>query len=55
MPTVASKKSKSGLNVVVNKNMKDYTNEPYFVEKAEKARQLIKKHGLPKSHSNRNK
>lgn len=51
MPTVASKKSKTKLKVVVNKNMKDYQKESYFVEKKEKAKQLIEKYGLPKSHS----
>ncbi len=48
MLAVTSKKSKTDLKVIVNERMKDYSNEPYFVEKKEKAWQLIKKHGLPK-------
>ncbi len=51
MPTVASKKYKPDLKVVVNKLMKDYQKETYFVEKKEKAKQLIEKYGLPKSPS----
>ena len=42
------KKNNEKLHVVtVNKNMKDYGNEPYFVKKTEAARAFLKKHGLP--------
>lgn len=35
--------------ITVVKNMRDYSNEPVFKKKAEKASQFLKKHGLPKS------
>ena len=34
--------------IVVVKNMKDYSDEPFFKKKAEKAIAFIEKHGLPK-------
>jgi hypothetical protein len=34
--------------ITVNPNMRDYSKDPFFVKKAEKARALIAKHGLPK-------
>jgi len=50
MPTVASKKQKSN-EIAVEKKMKDYSNEPSFKKKADKAMIFIKKHGLPKAFS----
>ena len=35
--------------VIVVKEMRDYSNEPFFKMKAEKAKAFIEKHGLPKS------
>ena len=37
------------LDLTVKKNMRKYSNEPFFVEKAEKAIAFLKKHGLPKA------
>jgi hypothetical protein len=34
--------------ITVNPNMRDYSKDPYFVKKAEKARALIAKYGFPK-------
>lgn len=33
---------------VVNKNMKDHSNDPFFVKKAEASKKTIEKYGLPK-------
>ena len=44
MPAVALKHK---TNVTVVKKLKDYSEEPVFKKKAEKAKGLIKKHGLP--------
>ena len=33
---------------VVNTNMKDLSKDPYFVKKAEAAKQLLDKYGVPK-------
>lgn len=54
MPTVAVKKDKSG-NVIVVKRMRDYSNEPAFKKKAEKAMGFLKKHDLPKSIAKKSK
>jgi hypothetical protein len=42
-------------NITVDKNMPDYTKDPYFVKKAEKAREFIDKHGLPDSITKKKK
>jgi hypothetical protein len=34
--------------VVVNSEMRDFSNDPYFVEKAERARELLIKYVVPK-------
>jgi hypothetical protein len=34
--------------ITVDPNMRDYSKDPYFVKKAEKARALIAKYGFPK-------
>lgn len=34
--------------IVVNKNMKDHSNDPFFVKKAEASKKTIEKYGLPK-------
>ncbi len=48
MPTALLKKEKVD-TVTVIKKMRDYSNEPAFKKKAEKAIAFIKKHGLSKS------
>lgn len=56
MPSIAINKGKSDKeDITVKKNMRDYSNEPYFVKKAEKATAFLKKHGLPKSNSKKSK
>jgi hypothetical protein len=48
MPAISVKKEKA-TNVTVVKKIRDYSEEPVFKKKAEKAVAFIKKHGLPKS------
>lgn len=47
MANNAVKKNK--LRIIVKKDMYDYSNDPYFVEKAEKATAFLKKNGLPEA------
>jgi len=54
MPTVALKKGKANDTTVVKK-MRDYSNEPVFKKKAEKATEFLKKHGLPKTFTKKKK
>jgi hypothetical protein len=42
-----SKKKKHLPGITVNPNMRDYSKEPYFVEKHERARELIAKYPIP--------
>jgi hypothetical protein len=46
MRTTADKKHLPG--ITVDPNMRDYSKDPFFVKKAERARAFIAKHGLPK-------
>ena len=46
MPTTTTKKDTS-LQVTVVKKMRDYSQDPFIKKKAERAKALIKKHGLP--------
>jgi hypothetical protein len=46
--TIINKRKQDKSNVPVDPNMRDYSNEPFFVKKAEKAADTIKKYGLPK-------
>jgi hypothetical protein len=39
--------------ITVDPNMTDYSKDPFFVKKAEKARAFIAKHGLPKEPKSR--
>lgn len=48
MPTAASNKSNK-VEIVVVKKVKNYNTEPVFKKKAEKARAILNKHGLPDS------
>ena len=41
--TIGSKKK-----AVINPNMADLSNDPYFVNKAESAKRLLSKYGTPK-------
>jgi len=34
--------------IVVNKNMKDHSDDPFFAKKAEASKKTIEKYGLPK-------
>lgn len=36
------------IEVVIDNNMKDYSDDPFVLKKAEEAKALIKKIGLPK-------
>ena len=54
MPAVAVKNEKS-TGVAVVKKMRDYSKEPAFKKKAEKAIAFINKNGLPKSISKKKK
>jgi hypothetical protein len=45
MGTTSKKKHLPG--ITVNPNMRDYSKEPYFVEKHERARAFIAKHPIP--------
>ena len=54
MPAVVVKKEKSN-NVAVVKKMQDYSDEPAFKKKAEKATAFLKKRGLPKAFTKKNK
>ena len=54
MPVIAIKKEKSS-NVTVVKKLKDYSKQPAFKKKAEKAIAFLKKHGLPKAFTKKSK
>ena len=41
--------------IVVNKNMKDHGNDPFFVKKAEASKKTIEKYGFPKQLLTANK
>jgi hypothetical protein len=42
------KQTKKESQVKVDKTMRDYSKEEFFVKKAEKAREILKKYGVPK-------
>jgi hypothetical protein len=54
MTTIALKKGKSN-NVTVVKKMRDYSQEPAFKKKAEKATEFLRRHGLPKAFTKEKK
>ena len=54
MPAITIRKEKA-TDVAVVKKMKDYSKEPAFKKKAEKAIAFLKKHGLPKAFKKKNK
>ena len=49
MATTTKNRTTAKKKAVVDKTMKDYTNDPFFIKKREMALKLIKKAGLPKS------
>jgi hypothetical protein len=54
MGTAATMKDKP-VKVTVVKKMKDYSEEPVFKRKAEKAIAFLKKHSLPKTFKKKSK
>jgi hypothetical protein len=42
------KQTKKETQVKVDKTMRDYSKEEFFVKKMEKAREIFKKYGVPK-------
>ena len=54
MATVALKKGKTN-DVAVVKKKRNYSDEPAFKKKAEKATEFLKKHGLPKYFTKKKK
>jgi hypothetical protein len=48
MSTVAEKKQKPG-EIPVVKKLRDYSKEPAFEKKQEKAKAFLQKHGLPEA------
>lgn len=43
------KKKKREVKATIVKNMRDYSQDPFFVKKAESAKAFLKKHPLPPS------
>jgi len=46
MPDIKSRKKKLTDNIIEGKLSRDYSKEPFFVEKAKKAKAYLEKHGL---------
>jgi hypothetical protein len=44
----AKKTSSKEMSVAIDTSMRDYSNEPFFIKKADSAKKLIDKYGLPK-------
>lgn len=49
MGTTTKNKAKAKKKIVVDKTMKDYSNDPFFIKKREAALKLLEKSGLPDS------
>lgn len=49
MATTTKNRATGKKKAVVDKTIKDYTNDPFFIKKREMALRLIKKAGLPNS------
>jgi hypothetical protein len=45
---------KSASQIRVNKDMRDYSNDPFVIQKAERAEANLKKYGLPKELQKKN-
>jgi len=41
------KKEKEKLSNVVKSDSRDYSNDPFFIKKRERAKEVIDKHGIP--------
>jgi hypothetical protein len=41
-------KKTAKIKAVVSPDVKDYSNEPFFIKKAEASKKIIEKYGLPK-------
>ena len=54
MPTATIKKDMS-INVTVVKKMRDYSQDPFFKKKAERAKAFLKKHPLPEEFKKKGK
>ena len=54
MPAIEEKKKKANQATVVKK-MRDYSNEPAFKKKEEKAKAFLKEHGLPEAFTKKKK
>jgi hypothetical protein len=54
MPSISTKNKNLG-EVSVVKKMKDYSGDPVFKKKAEKAITFLKKNGLPKAFTKKKK
>lgn len=48
MAVIKKNKGKVRTSIQIDKSMKDYSNDPVFVRKAEEAKAFLKEHGLPK-------
>lgn len=46
---------RDNIKVTVKKNMKDYSNDPYFTKKLEQAEARLKKYGLPEELTKKKK
>ncbi len=55
MATTTKNRATGKKKTVVDKTLKDYTNDPFFIKKREMALKLIKKAGLPDSFTKRKK
>jgi hypothetical protein len=46
---IKSKKVSAKAARVVDRSMRDYSNEPFFIKKADAAKKFIDQHGFPKN------
>ena len=53
--TTTKKKTTRKAKALVDKAIKDYTNDPYFVKKREMSLKLLQKTGLPESFNKKKK
>ncbi len=44
-----ARKKKDEIKVTIVKDMRDYSEDPFFKKKAESAKEFLKKHPLPES------
>jgi len=40
-------------NIIIVKELRDYSNDPVFKKQVEEAKEFLKKHGLPKSYTDK--